>query len=496
MPAPLPTFPLDRLSPGWAGWLDATARRLGTPVDYLVHGVFAAASGATGAGIVAEPLPGWREPMVLWLCLVGGPSSGKTPALAAARRLLLPLERALARQDERRRRDHAEATQRARVSAERWRIACAAATHRGRRVPPRPADAIAPEPFVPAQIVIGDSTLAALADVIAGNPRGVVVWRDELAAWFAALARAPGDRAAWLEAWSAAPVVLNRRSRGEPLRLERFPVSVVGAVQPERLAAALADADDGLAARFLYAVPAPAPWQPLAGRPRVRTIADDEAMAARLQHIAGLARDPARPLALRLRPAALPAFDAFCAARHREQLDAAAGGRPDGLPGGLLDGWRGKAGGMVARLAGLLALLRWSETRAAAPVIDAVSVGDAIALWSDYFLPHARRVLEGDAGTDSGAPGHPELPRALRWLRFGAANIVTRRELQREAFGRRLDAAAVSAVIAELETAGVLRALPRPARAGRPSERWQVDPAFGQKGQNGQNTMEHRHDEV
>ena len=51
---------------------------------------------------------------------------------------------------------------------------------------------------------------AALADA-QGNPRGVVLWRDELTAWLANLGRyASGgsDRAHWLEAWSAAGVTV------------------------------------------------------------------------------------------------------------------------------------------------------------------------------------------------------------------------------------------------------------------------------------------------
>ena len=46
----------------------------------------------TGGGVIAEVTPGWKEPVVLWQVLVGAPSSGKSPALAATRRLLGPIE--------------------------------------------------------------------------------------------------------------------------------------------------------------------------------------------------------------------------------------------------------------------------------------------------------------------------------------------------------------------------------------------------------------------
>jgi hypothetical protein len=37
--------------------------------------------------------PGWTEPLVLWLALIGAPSSGKSPAIAPLRALLEALAR-------------------------------------------------------------------------------------------------------------------------------------------------------------------------------------------------------------------------------------------------------------------------------------------------------------------------------------------------------------------------------------------------------------------
>jgi len=55
--------------------------------------------------------------------------------------------------------------------------------------PVRPPEADFDQPFVPSQIVVADATMEALADVVAGNPRGVILWRDELTAWLANLNR-------------------------------------------------------------------------------------------------------------------------------------------------------------------------------------------------------------------------------------------------------------------------------------------------------------------
>jgi hypothetical protein len=77
-----------------------------------------------------------------------------------------------------------------------------------------------------------------------------------LAAWQPNLGRyanGGSDRAHWPEAWAAASVTVNRRSRAQPLHLAKFPVSVIGTIQPDRVAEALSGADDGMAARYFRA---------------------------------------------------------------------------------------------------------------------------------------------------------------------------------------------------------------------------------------------------
>ena len=59
---------------------------------------------------------------------------------------------------------------------------------------------------MPTQFVVGDTTIESVVDVVKGNPRGVVLWRDELTGWLMNVARYGGgnDRPFWLERWSAA----------------------------------------------------------------------------------------------------------------------------------------------------------------------------------------------------------------------------------------------------------------------------------------------------
>jgi hypothetical protein len=91
-PAPLP-FPLAQLPPAWADWVEGAAPSF-TSVDYVAQALLGAVSALCGGRFLVEVAPQWREPPVLWQALVGGPSTGKTPALALGRGLV---ERVLAR---------------------------------------------------------------------------------------------------------------------------------------------------------------------------------------------------------------------------------------------------------------------------------------------------------------------------------------------------------------------------------------------------------------
>src|SRR6266853_5011946 len=88
----VPLFPLELLPLPWRSWVSETARSAGAPVDYVAQALLAVVAGLCGAGALVRVTPGWSEPLVLWQALVGRPSSGKSPALAALRALLGSLE--------------------------------------------------------------------------------------------------------------------------------------------------------------------------------------------------------------------------------------------------------------------------------------------------------------------------------------------------------------------------------------------------------------------
>jgi hypothetical protein len=469
----VPEFPVALLPRPWRDWVVDTARSAGAPSDYVAQAVLGAVAGVCGAGVAVQVTPSWSEPLVLWQALLGGPSSGKSPALAAVRRLLDPIEDALRGDDGKRHGRHVARAEQVRQRMERWREECLHAAETGAVPPPMPPDADADQAFVPARIVVDTPSVAALADAVSANPRGVMLWRDAPSAWLAELGRSArgrhdggSARACWLEAWHAGDVPSDRRSPNAPSRRARFAVSILGALHPDRLAAQLSASEDGLAARLLYSWPYPPPYCPLKER---RPAPDGEAFEM-LRRIAGTAGTPHAPLVLRFDDGALESFDGFLAGLHAEIRDAE----------GLEAGWLGKGAGTVARLAAVLALLAWSGAAAIdGPPgdIGREQVDAAVALWAGYFKPHARAVFNHAApATD----GERRARRVVRWLAGGGRREVSRKEIRCEALGDTVTALEADQVIARLSKAGILRlhVVASSPGGGRPTRRWRVNPAL------------------
>jgi hypothetical protein len=434
----VPPFPLDLLTQPWRDWVGDTASSAGAPADYVVQAVLAALAGLCGAGVAVRITPVWSESMVLWQAVVGEPSSGKSSALASMRRLLGSIEAERRMHDDVKQEAHAEPVK----------------------------EAGSGDASVQSQVVVADAALEIIAEIVSGNPRGVILWRDE-PAWLAQLGEAGhdgSDRARWLEAWNAGSVTLKRRTDKRSLHLERFPVSILATTPPDRLKEVLEEGDDGPAARFLYAWPGPQPYCPLANG----KIAQDDDALKMLRRISRLARTPDDPLVLSFDRHGVEAFDGFLGGLHADRR------RTEGLEAA----WLGKGRSTVARLAGALELLAWSGSDAPGLPghIGREQVEAAAALWTGYFRPHARAVFDRAMPTIS----EDRVRRVARWLKDSGATVVSREDIRCRALGRTVNAEAAQQVLYRLDFLGFVR----PDRAddqagpGRPARRWQVNHAL------------------
>lgn len=270
LPDPLPKvapFNRDLLPASIRAWCEDAAEGLDVPLDFLAVPAVVALGGAIGRAVGVRPKvhERWIEPAILWGAVIGRPSTGKSPALAPARRMLERLER-----------QEAERYREALASFEADALVAAALAETARtkvkdavrsgdfdaaRQAAMTAAASPSEAPPETRLVVTDATVEKLGAILQGNPRGLLMFRDELIGWLAAMDREgrEGDRAFWLECWTGSPYTVDRIGRGT-LRIEACAVSVLGGIQPGKLAAYVRGAvrggmgDDGLVQRFGLAV--------------------------------------------------------------------------------------------------------------------------------------------------------------------------------------------------------------------------------------------------
>lgn len=273
---PVPAFPADLLPETVRAWCEDVAEGLQTPLDFTAVPAMVALAGAIGRSVaVAMKANGrWYERPVLWGCVIGRPSSSKSPALAPARRMLDRLEGEERTAHEAAMREHAARALMAEARKANAKDAMRKAMKAGDTMQ---AEALAesltfdeeapPEP----RIVTCDATVEKLGELLNANPRGLLQYRDELAGWLASLDREgrEGDRSFWLECWNGSGAfTVDRIGRGT-VRIDACFVSVLGGMQPGKLAEYVRGAvrggfaDDGLMQRFQLAVypDLPASWR-------------------------------------------------------------------------------------------------------------------------------------------------------------------------------------------------------------------------------------------
>jgi hypothetical protein len=465
-----PEFPIEVFDPFWRDWCQLHAKTRSAPVDYVACGLLAAASSLIGNARWARISPEWREPPVLWIALVGGPSSGKSPALDPVLRMVRDIE-TQAMDEARPAVEQREGEiQQAKAATEAWQAALRQAAKNGDEAPRRPVEAIEPEPLSLPRLVTGDCTVEKLASILRDRQKSPLSMRDELAGWIEGFGRYSGaggaDRSFWLEAFGGRAFRVDRQSRSEPLIIERLAISVLGGIQPDRLPVISSGADDGFAARFLYAWPDP-PADFLIGREAVP--GDRHRLALkRLADLTLVTGEDGRaaPAYLSLDARALAHLEQFGGEMRRASNDSI----------GPLAGCLGKAAAYAARLALVLEMLRWSATGGSEPgEISEASMLCGIGLIEAYFVEQARRVFH-----EASMPPDEQAARLVaRWILSEGIVRFNAREARRKIGGIVREARTMAGACAALVDCGVIA--PEPGRGdtgGRPRLDFVVNPAI------------------
>lgn len=466
---PPPALPLiEVFGPRWAEWLTCAAEAKSAPPDYALAALLSAVGAAIGNTRWAMPWAGWAEPPILWTVAIGNPSSNKSPGLDAVLSPLRKVEREMRRQVETERADWAEAAELAKIAESTWKEQVKRALKDGDEAPARPAEANpGSEPFLP-RFAIADATVERLAVILAEQPRGTLLTRDELAGWLQGMTRYAGggsDRPFWLEAYGGRGHTVERMGRPS-VHVDRLSIGVVGGIQPDRLRTLLLKSDDdGLLARFLPLWPDPAPIR------RPKALPDEafiETALARLHRLsmATNEQDELRPWLVPFSDAARDRLDAFRHAVRGWESEAE----------GLLLSFIGKLPGLSVRLSLILTYLDWLAGLDMEPIeIDAATFERSALFIERYALPMARRAY-ADASLSKSERAARRLLTIIQenaWERFSSREVLRldRKELT--------TASELNPALTALTEADVIRQIegePGP-RGGRPAKLFAVNPA-------------------
>jgi len=252
------------------------AERMQCPPDFPAVASMVALSGVLGRKIALRPkqMDNWTVYPNLWGMLIGRPSLMKSPPM---KETLLPIRRmtakSLADYDAEMREHMANVElQGIQTKIIKDQIAKAIKSDKSTAdLEQKLRDALSPQPPQRRRYTVNDVTVEALGEILAANPNGLLVERDELMGFLKSLERPgqEGARAFYLEAWTGdGSFETDRIGRGN-VRIDGVCLSILGTIQPGPLGIYLSDAlrggtaDDGLMQRFQLAVwpDDPGPWQ-------------------------------------------------------------------------------------------------------------------------------------------------------------------------------------------------------------------------------------------
>lgn len=470
-------FPVDVLPEPIRRFVTEGAKAIGCDSSYVALPLLSALASAIGNTHRIALKRGWTEPAIVWTAIVGESGTMKTPAFKLAMKAIRKAQDRAWKEYEAARAEWE--TQHLRYEAEltAWKRQAAKGHGDAGDPPEKPAAPIA------RRYIVSDTTTEALAPILLGNPRGVLLSRDELSGWwgsfdrYAKAGKAGADAAHWLSMHNGESLTVDRKTGIPPtIHVPSASVSITGGIQPGILARALGQEhhESGMAARVLYAMP------PRKAKRWTEADVDantEAAVAAVFDRLFSLtmevdpdSTDPLnpdlRPRLVRLADDGKRAWVTFYNEHATEQAE---------LSGDLSAAWS-KLEGYAARLALVVHLTRWAAGDANGGAlrdparVDEASIAAGVVL-ARWFGDEARRVYAILSESDDDR----ETRRLVEWIeRKGGA--VTARDLTHGVRAYRGDPDAAERALSALVEAGIGRweADAHGPKGGRPAQRFRL----------------------
>jgi len=261
LPAVMP-YRSGILPPAMRAFVDDVAARLQCPPDYIAAALLVVLGSVIGrrCGIRPWRRDNWLVVPNLWGAVIGRPSQMKSPAIKAAMKMLQRLEAESRQQHETTMSEYQKHLMLAEAKKKHTEQKIRDAVKLGKDTASLLDEMDGAKPAEPTRIrfLCNDATVEKIGELLAANPFGLMVFRDELVGWFYSLDKdnQQGARAFFLEAWDGdGRFTYDRIGRGT-VEMEAACVSVFGGIQPGRFASYIRSAieggsgDDGFIQRF------------------------------------------------------------------------------------------------------------------------------------------------------------------------------------------------------------------------------------------------------
>lgn len=207
---PTQPFPVDALPFPLARLILEMEECNGFNPEFQAGAALAIFSAAAGNRFSVQVKTGWREPCILWVPIVGDPSTLKTPALKTYMKPLWTLEQ--------------EWQELHKQEIGQWRI----------DVEEKRVSADEPPPSA-REIVVSSTTMEAIFKTHAANRNGLIMYRDELAGWAKSMDqyrnKGGDDQEIWLSIYNNDTIKISRATK-ETAIIPNACVSVLGGIQP------------------------------------------------------------------------------------------------------------------------------------------------------------------------------------------------------------------------------------------------------------------------
>jgi hypothetical protein len=461
---PYVPFPTEALPHPLREFVEHGSAALGCDAAYFALPVLAVVASCIGNARVIVLKPGWDEPSVLWTCVIGESGTLKSPAWHKAVEPLYRWQKDNLRQ-------YKSLLKQWKKDIEVWNQKNNKYLQALKTGGPLEPPGLEPVKPVEKRLVTSDPTIEKLALLLEQTSRGLLLARDELAAWLGGFERyhhKGSDVPHWLEAYRAGPWIIDRKTGDQPtLLIPRAAVSVCGGITPGALRKLLSAEylEHGLGARLLMA------WPPRRDKHWTEACIPEDITGAYEGLLASLLaldgdrddQDDLVPARVKLSPEAkkvwVPFYDSWA--------------RETGTAEGELAAAYSKLEGVAARLALLHHTI--SEVMAGrdgradiAP--ESIEAGVTLARW---FGREARRVYAMFSETETDR----NVRQLIDWIRL-RGGAATTRDLQKSNSRKYPSSEAADAALGELVNGkwGEWRQTSTTSAGGRPSRTFFLHP--------------------